>query len=810
MESSADPSNSVLGQAWVEEQAALYQSRFDDPLRPSPVEFAARAVLPRDAALQGIDLRARLTRRLRILEGLHHALGRGEEEDFAPGSVFQDLEILEPIGRGGMGRVFRARQLSVDRVVALKAPHWTASLDPRERARFWREAQAIAKLRHPGIVPLFAVGERGGCPFLVLEHVEGRALSQVIQDLRAGILPRDGRALGRPSVSFERAAAQVALEILSALQAAHAAGIVHRDLKPGNVMLEASGRVRVLDFGLARLPQADELTRSQELLGTIDYTAPEVLENPRSAGPVSDLYSVGVLLYELVSLKKPFGNLPLQPLIARILSAEPEPLRARCRVAKSFSAIISKAMARDTARRYRSAAEFAADLESFLHGRSVSARPSSRLTRLQQGVRGRFSPVAATAIAVALGTFALAWNGNRRALARVDQVEARVNRVEARVERGAPLAARDEASAKLRGALIWEQADTPRAGNRPKSGRSKAIELLESALHEDPALPGARLHLAVLEAEAREEAAALKLLEPLESAGWNDGATRRVRRLIDSGETAGEGPVPPPPQDAGTGWSNSAVERFYFIRSRAFLQDWDAALQASAGLEGHPLYGAAVLFIEGVCWRHGGRADLSRAIRQFYAAEALVPDHPVIVANLLECSGDLVLEQGLRAEQAELYLAPVLHAADSVARSQPVHAAFWESYARLVGGVLGDHGRAREVLSAGLAHSPDDPGLLGNLAQTYVDEITRRRAKGEVVPEELATTATALLERAVSEDPGFTENRIRLASLYLLRAERQKVLDHITAARGFPLDAQQERKLSDLQREAEQLQDCEH
>src|SRR5206468_7619864 len=106
-----------------------------------------------------------------------------------------------------------------------------------------------------------AVGERGGCPFLVLEYVEGCTLAQVIQGLKKGTLERDGSALGRPGASFEAAVAQVACELLSALGAAHGAGIVHRDVKPGNVMLGASGRVRVLDFGLARLPRAEELTR---------------------------------------------------------------------------------------------------------------------------------------------------------------------------------------------------------------------------------------------------------------------------------------------------------------------------------------------------------------------------------------------------------------------------------------------------------------------------------------------------------------------------------------------------------------------
>jgi serine/threonine protein kinase len=198
--------------------------------------------------------------------------------------------------------VYRARQISLERVVAVKAPHWAATLDPRERARFWREAQAIARLRHPGIVPLFAVGQRSGTPFLVLELVEGRPLSEVIQRLKTGALPRTGASLGREGVSFEIAAAGLAIEILAALQAAHEAGIVHRDVKPGNVMLESSGRVRVLDFGLAKMQKDEQLTRSREFLGTIQFTAPEVLDDPRSAGPSSDTYSVGVLLYELLSL----------------------------------------------------------------------------------------------------------------------------------------------------------------------------------------------------------------------------------------------------------------------------------------------------------------------------------------------------------------------------------------------------------------------------------------------------------------------------------------------------------------------------
>src|SRR5688572_15695545 len=515
----SDHDEPVLRQAWLEEQAAVYQVLCEEPIRPSPVEFAARVALPEGVGALPFDLRAKLIRRLRVLDGLNYALGQGGRggEDFQTGDVFQDIEILEPIARGGMGRVFRARQKSLGRVVALKTPHWAASLDPREKARFWREAQAIARLRHPGIVPLFAVGQRSGTPFLVLELVEGRPLSEVIHLMKRGALEATGASLGREGMSFEHAAAALAIEILAALQAAHEAGIVHRDVKPGNVMLESSGgRVRVLDFGLAKMQLDESLTHSREFLGTLQFTAPEILENPRGANAVSDVYSVGVLLYELLSLELPFGSLSLRALMQRVLTDEPQSLYARCRVSRPLSAIVSKSIARHPAARYQSAREFAADLETFVKGGTVTAN-SRLMSRALQFARGH--AVALVSCLAALAILGL----TTRLLTRDSEVHAGLDPADVRTA--------------LESALLWDFAEPPRTDVGPgrDDGSRRARERLERAARADELVlfPRARVHLAVVAAERGEVQAAEGYLAELQAAGWQYETMAWVGALLE-------------------------------------------------------------------------------------------------------------------------------------------------------------------------------------------------------------------------------------------------------------------------------------
>jgi serine/threonine-protein kinase len=305
-----------------------------------------------------------------------------------------------------MGQVFRARQLSLGREVAIKTPLWVGRLDAVESARFRREAEAIAQLRHPSIVSLFQVGEHEGIPFLVMEFVAGRSLAQTMNEVRGQGIPDDGSALGRPELSWTEAVAEVALQLLDALGAAHRHGLVHRDVKPANALVEPGGRVRLFDFGLARFEHSETLTGTGEVVGTPDYMAPEVLEDPRAASPRSDLYAMGVLMYELLALERPFGGGSQHLRVARILQGNPPPLAHLTRVPRALSAILEKAMHRIPGRRYARAEDFAADLVAAREGREVSARPSTALTRA--GRRIARHPVATALIALLLAATTVA------------------------------------------------------------------------------------------------------------------------------------------------------------------------------------------------------------------------------------------------------------------------------------------------------------------------------------------------------------------------------------------------------------------
>ena len=752
----------MLRQAWLEEQAALYQVLCEEPIKPSPVEFAARAALPDGAGRLGYDLRAQLIRRLRVLDGLTHALGSQpgrSEEDFQAGDVIQDLEILDPIARGGMSRVFRARQKSLGRMVALKTPHWAASLDPREKARFWREAQAIARLRHPGIVPIFAVGQRGGTPYLVLELVEGRPLSEVIKLLRRGEIPATGASLGRAGSSYEAAAAGLAIDILSALQAAHEAGIVHRDVKPGNVMLESSGRVRVLDFGLAKLQLDESLTNSREFLGTLQFTAPEILENPRGASPTSDVYAVGVLLYELLSLELPFGNLAMQALMRRVLTDEPKSLHARCRVSRSLSAIVSKAMARSPAARYESAQAFAADLQAFVQGNVVSARPASAMARLPQLARKH-----ATLLVAVL------------ALALVVKVLIQGRELQAGMD---PAVFRDT----LERALLWDFAETPRSNGQPASdeGSGLALELLETMTQDDhlAIFPRARVHLAVVAAERGDEASAQRHLAELEAAGWEYEAMQWVRDRLASGTSGAEGSVVRPTSARTPDSAGSDVDRYYIVRGRALAQDGQFRIPAPTGLEKHPVYAAPVRFLAALRETEGAQGDRAGTIEALREVEALVPHHPVVEAALLRRSIDHVRAQALQGVELEEYLTPLARSASATAEIRPTYACFWAAYGELLR-LLEDPPNARSAFERGLQIRPGDPRLLEGMAQAYLDEL--QRTPDGAAREQLLKGAIAMLVEAVRKEP-----------------VRPEILSRIAAVRQFPLSPEQASLLAELQ-----------
>jgi eukaryotic-like serine/threonine-protein kinase len=283
-----------------------------------------------------------------------------------PGRV-GDYEILDEVGRGGMGVVYRARHAQLRRVVALKVLRGGAFADPEERRRFRAEAEAVARLQHPNIVQIFDVGEwrppdgSPPVPYFALEFVGGGNLA--------------ARSAGRPQPPRQAAAW---LEPLAwAVHYAHQQGIVHRDLKPANVLLTQDGQPKLCDFGVAKLLEGgDAPTRSGLVIGTAEYMAPEQAEKARGAvGPAADVYALGAMLYELLTGRPPFDGLNALDVVRRLLGEEVlSPSRLQPGIPRDLVTVCLKCLEKEPARRYPTAGELAEDLRRFVAGEPIRAR----------------------------------------------------------------------------------------------------------------------------------------------------------------------------------------------------------------------------------------------------------------------------------------------------------------------------------------------------------------------------------------------------------------------------------------------------
>ncbi len=314
---------------------------------------------------------------------------RGEDELDPAMPRLDRLVLGEILGKGGMGIVHRAFDPRLERHVAVKVLSAADRTNPEMIARFWREARTAGSLRHPGIVGVHEVGASDGVPFVVMELVEGTSLSDHLPALS-----------GRPA--SERAA--LLRDAARAVAHAHAHGIVHRDIKPSNIMIDTTGRPRVLDFGLARrIDEPTTLTATGQMVGTPGYMAPEQIDRAMGeVGPPSDVFAFGAILYELLTGTRAFESDSTAGLIHQVLFADPKrPVERNPSTPRDLETICLRCLDKEPKRRYRDAGALADDLDRWLAGEPIEARPTSLVTRmLRQMQRNRVQAVSGLLVGI--------------------------------------------------------------------------------------------------------------------------------------------------------------------------------------------------------------------------------------------------------------------------------------------------------------------------------------------------------------------------------------------------------------------------
>ena len=379
----------------IDELAEEFVTRYRRGEDPSITEYAERFPL---LAGQIHELFPAAT----LLEDLKGPRSCSLETSDLPES-FGDFRIVREVGRGGMGVVYEAEQLSLGRRVALKVLPGQPRLTPEQLERFRREARAAGRLHHTNIVPVFGVGEHEGLHYYVMQFIPGEGLDRLLVWLRAASPLTDP--------GHYQQVARLALQVAEALAYAHGQGVLHRDIKPANLLLDEDDTLWVTDFGLAKMLEQDDLTRPGEMAGTLRYSAPERFAGRSDAR--SDLFSLGLTIYELCVLTPAYDESDPGRLLLQATGAVFVPPRQRNRfLPRDLETILLKLLAPEPERRYATAAELADDLRRFLDDRPVLARRSSLLDRSWRWCRRNPAVAALSAallLALGLGFAGVVW-----------------------------------------------------------------------------------------------------------------------------------------------------------------------------------------------------------------------------------------------------------------------------------------------------------------------------------------------------------------------------------------------------------------
>ncbi len=287
---------------------------------------------------------------------------------FTNGATVGHYRIIDQLGQGGMATVYRAYDANLDRYVAIKVLHQAFKEDPNFLARFKREAQIVARLRHPHIVAVHGFDEHDGQPYLVMEFIAGETLK--------------GR-LNRQRLTLQETA-QLMLDVGDALTYAHEQGVLHRDIKPSNILVDVQGIPYLTDFGLARMVEAGESTLSQDmLLGTPQYISPEQAQGVKNLSPATDIYSLGIVLYQLVVGRVPFNaDTPYAIVHDHIYRPLPIPSQVNPDVPAEIEHVLLRALAKDPADRYPTASAMVADFQAAVEATGTQAYTPSRVVNI--------------------------------------------------------------------------------------------------------------------------------------------------------------------------------------------------------------------------------------------------------------------------------------------------------------------------------------------------------------------------------------------------------------------------------------------